>query len=171
MDRNILRVVEKLEQLPEVRQGKAAAFVRQRMGDAASLLSRRGYIAAQVLRCNEALQRLIALCYEVEHNRLINVDSVTGRLRIGAPMGDDGWRHYGLRRSEARIMRHILFDRQAQWQPSQRPPLFMYERFRWYINLFDYGSIEHAQWWLQHSQITVSEWLQHAEQHADQYAG
>jgi len=77
-------------------------------------LSRRGLAAAKAELFNNALAALADLCLEWETNdRRANVD-VDGRLLVPVPWGDAGYKVWGLRVTEARILRRIMLQRAAQ---------------------------------------------------------
>lgn len=76
-------------------------------------LSRRGLAAAKAELFNNALAALADLCMEWETaDRRANVD-VDGRLLVPVPWGDAGYRVWGLRVTEARILRRIMLQRAA----------------------------------------------------------
>ena len=75
-------------------------------------LSRRGRGATKAEVFNHALTALAELCLEWDGDRRANVD-VDGRLLVPAPWGDSGYKVWGLRVTEARILRHIMLQRAA----------------------------------------------------------
>ena len=76
-------------------------------------LSRRGLAAAKAELFNNARAALADLCMEWETaDRRANVD-VDGRLLVPVPWGDAGYRVWGLRVTEARILRRIMLQRAA----------------------------------------------------------
>jgi hypothetical protein len=144
------------ERKPEIRESRPREYVKQRIAESAANLSRAGVLAARVELINEALCRLAELAYELDTDgTLANVDSVTYRLLIPAPWGRSGYIRWGLRQHEATTLRAILRTRQAS--PS-RPPLFTFDAQSWYVNMYDYNTLQTAQWWLQKSPITLKEW-------------
>ncbi len=102
---------------------------------------------------NEALARLVQLCYEQDAGGYCNLDSATGRILIPLPWGSNGASRWGLRPQEANILRQVLFD----WQ-HDAPSLLNYDRTRksWFINLFDFGNYHLAKRWLAVHQITIA---------------
>ncbi len=62
---------------------------------------------------NEALCRVVALAYETDAGGLCNLDAATGKILFALPWGRNGASQWGLRQSEANILRQILFDWQA----------------------------------------------------------
>ncbi len=102
---------------------------------------------------NEALARLVALAYETDNGGLANIDNVTGKILIPLPWGSNGASRWGLRPSEANILRQVLFD----WQ-HDAPSLLNYDRTRksWFINLFDFGNYHLAKRWLAVHQVTIA---------------
>lgn len=96
-------------------------------------LSRRGQAAAKVELLNHCLTAATDLCLECdEDGRPANVDSITGAVLVPLPWGEGGYRRWGLRITEARILRHILRQRANH----DRPPLFDYDAGarRWMID-------------------------------------
>ena len=77
-------------------------------------LSRRGLAATKAELFNNALAALADLCMEWETtDRRANVD-LDGRLLVPVPWGDSGYKVWGLRVTEARILRRIMLQRAAQ---------------------------------------------------------
>lgn len=130
---------------------------RQRAEDVAKRLSRRGHIQARCELANEATSKLIDLCYQRDTDGVAcNVDRRTGRLLVPAPWGRLGHAHYGLRRSEAVILRAYMFT----LEDGGQPPLFSYDRLDrgWYLNNLDYRAYDQAvAYWRKH-QIDVAAW-------------
>jgi hypothetical protein len=102
---------------------------------------------------NEALARLIQLCYEQDAGGFCNIDGATGRILIPLPWGRNGQAKWGLRPQEANILRQVLFD----WEQCP-PTLLRYDRTRksWFINLFDFGNYHLAKRWLTQRQISIT---------------
>jgi hypothetical protein len=102
---------------------------------------------------NEALARLVQLCYEEDAGGLANIDNVTGKIFIPLPWGRNGQGKWGLRPQEANILRQVLFD----WEQCP-PSLLRYDRTRksWFVNLRDYANIHLAKRWLTQRQITIA---------------
>ena len=128
------------------------------MRQVAQSLSRRNADAAVCELMNEALQRVVDLAFEEDTGGLINIDNVTGRILFPLPWGRKGYRQWGMRPLEARIMRTILVG----WieVPRGMPPLFMYEAAsrNWRINLVDYPDRRAASRWLPRHTVRVSEY-------------
>lgn len=101
---------------------------------------------------NEALARLMQLAYERDAGGYCNMDSTTGKLLIPLPWGRNGAGKWGLKPTEANILRQVLFD----WQ-EQGEALFLYDRTRksWFVNLRDHANIHLAKGWLTRNQVTV----------------
>lgn len=79
--------------------------------EAAKHLSRRGLAATKAELFNHALAALAELCMEWETDtRRANVD-VDGRLLVPVPWGDAGYKVWGLRVTEARVLRRIMLQR------------------------------------------------------------
>lgn len=102
---------------------------------------------------NEALARLVLLVYETDAGGLCNIDVTTGRILIPLPFGRLGHAKWGLRPSEANILRQVLFD----WQ-YPGPALFLYDKTRraWFVNLYDYGDVDAAKVWLGKHQVSIA---------------
>jgi hypothetical protein len=77
----------------------------------------------------------------------------TGKLLIPLPWGSNGGQRWGLRPSEANVLRHILFD----WQ-CEAHPLFEYDRLRraWFVHLAAYANYHLAKGWLKRHQVTIA---------------
>lgn len=115
---------------------------RGRLADVAHQLNRKGVAMAQAELCNEAVCKVIALCYQQDDDgRACNVDHVSGRLLIPAPWGRAGRRQYGLRPSEGNTLRAYLYFLEEKRTP---PPLFTYDRRNWWLNVFDYPRLDGA---------------------------
>jgi hypothetical protein len=102
---------------------------------------------------NEALARLVQLCYEEDAGGFCNIDGATGRILIPLPNGRNGRTRWGLRPQEANILRQVLFD----WD-HDGSSLLRYDRTRksWFINLFDFGNYHLAKRWVALHQITIA---------------
>jgi hypothetical protein len=108
---------------------------------------------------NEAIHALTALCYEVDPTAavLCNVDEESGRILLPMPCGSRGRYQWGLRRTEADVLRLILF---AYMNNKQSAPLYVYDAVSrgWYINLFDYPTLKRAHHWVQRCPVTPDSW-------------
>ena len=121
---------------------------------AAESLSLRNVDGATCELLNEALGRLVVLAYEQDAGgTFCNVDAATGKLLIPLPWGSNGGQRWGLRPSEANVLRYILFA----WQ-SEAQPLFEYDRMRraWFVNLTAYANYHMAKGWLKRHQVTIA---------------
>lgn len=145
------RLIETLERKTEISVAQPERHTALRK--AAEKLSLHNVDAAVVEVLNEALARLLLLAYTTDAGGLCNVDAVTGRLLVPAPMGRNGQAKWGIRPSEANVLRQILFD----WHEEERSCLFCYDRSRraWYVDLGDYPSAGIAKGWLRAHQISV----------------
>lgn len=101
---------------------------------------------------NEALTRMVHLAYDGDAGGFCNVDGTTGRVLIPLPWGRNGKAKWGLRTSEADILREILFT----WE-REGVSLFHYDRARrsWFVMLRDYANIHLAKKWLATHQVSV----------------
>ncbi len=102
---------------------------------------------------NEALARLVQLCYEQDAGGFCNIDGATGRILIPLPWGRNGQGKWGLRPQEANILRQVLFD----WEQDSQT-LLRYDRTRksWFVNLPEYSNYHLAKRWLAVHQITIA---------------
>ncbi len=102
---------------------------------------------------NEALCRVVALAYETDAGGLCNLDAATGKILFALPWGRNGASQWGLRQSEANILRQVLFD----WQAAGST-LLHYDRTRrsWFVNLRDHANIHLAKRWLTQHQIDIA---------------
>ena len=134
---------------------KAAPERHTGLRGVAENLSRRVYDQATVELLTEALHRLVALAYEADAAGFVNVDGVTGRLLIPAPMGKAGHKQWGLYPSERKTLGIILRGRQAAGNG-----LFLYDRGRraWCVNLAQYPTRRAALAYLKHRPIELEEY-------------
>ncbi len=97
------------ERKEEIVTARLLRFGRQRLADVSAELSRRGAAAAKAELANEAVGKLIGLCYERDTDgQPCNVEVGTGRLLVPAPWGRRGRDYYGLRPSEGNVLRVYL---------------------------------------------------------------
>jgi hypothetical protein len=146
-----------------INQAHPAAHVAQRQGllnTAAAGLSRRGIMAAKAELANQALLTLVNVLYEADTDgKPANVDPHDGRIMVPVPWGRMGCRRWGLRASEGRALRWIVFNRTAA--VSVRPLLDYDAGARhWYLNLRTYPVLRPALVYLQNNPVTVDEWRQ-----------
>jgi hypothetical protein len=101
---------------------------------------------------NEALARLVQLCYEQDAGGFCNIDGATGRLLIPLPWGRNGQGKWGLRPQEANILRQVLFD----WE-ADGSSLLRYDRTRksWFVALDSFPNYHLAKRWLTQHQVSV----------------
>jgi hypothetical protein len=118
-------------------------------------LSRRLYDEATIELLTEALHRLVSLAYEADAAGFVNIDGVTGRLLIPAPMGKAGHKLWGLYPSERKTLGRILRVRQEAGDA-----LFVYDRGRraWCVNLAHYPTRRAALAYLQQHPIGLEEY-------------
>jgi hypothetical protein len=144
-----------------INQAHPAAHVTQRAGllnTAAAAVSRRGVMAAKAELANGALLALVRVLYEPDTDgRPANFDPAGGRVLVPLPWGRMGGERWGLRASEARALRYIMFNRTAATSPA---PLLDYdaEGRHWCLSLSNYPAQRWALQYLQQHPITVDEW-------------
>lgn len=146
-----------LERKVAVRDAKARAYLQQRIGDAATNLSRRGDLAAKVELANEAICNFISKVYTREPDgEWVYIDPITYRILIVKPWGDSGWKTSGLLRSEARTVSRILMSRVRRGDPV----LFDFNSVtrEWYLNLALFRSYEAAISYTERFPIRIKEW-------------
>ena len=151
----------------DIRTSSPGAYVKQRIADAANALSLAGQMAARVELANEALCKLVELCYQPDDdNRAANVDVVTHRVLIPLPWGSAGWKRWGLRYHEALVFRAIMLGRQGV-TPGGVVPLFVYDGTTrsWHLNVQDYRGLADGLAWLQAGQISLPEWKRYLRQY------
>jgi hypothetical protein len=140
-----------IQEFAERKEGIASSTLRagrQRLGNVAAQLSRRGAMKARAELCNEAVGVAIRLCYESDTGGgPANVDSATGRILIPLPWGEKGHRAYGLRSTEQRALRAYMQDLQNH-KPAGAP-IFCYDPLTrcWYLNYFDHNSASALAYW------------------------
>lgn len=140
------------------RKGTIAQASPQRrtaLRNAAESLSLRNVDQAVCELLNEALARLILLCYEQNEHGYCNIDGRTGRILIPVPWGKAGYAHWSLTPTEGDTMRRIMLTRARVGLP-----LFAFDRGRraWFLNLADFpeGAVVLAQ--LKEWEISVGEY-------------
>ena len=121
----------------------------------AQRLTRRGVAGAKVELVNTALLTLTDLLYETdEDGRPANVDA-DGRVLVPLPWGRLGYRHWGMRRTEANALRWLMMNRAAQ----QGEPWLVYDQSArcWLLNLA-YDSRRTALAYWRQLPVTLGEW-------------
>lgn len=134
------------------------------MRAATESLSRAVLFRAHCEVLNEAIMRYVELCYELDSaERWVNIDR-TGMVLRPAPWGRLGQRAWGLRRTEANVLRAMMQSHVARHDKGREPALFLYgENRRWYVNLVDFPSERAAMDWARSHQVTVANWRYHTE--------
>jgi hypothetical protein len=120
----------------------------------AQKLTRRGVMAAKVELVNQALLTLADLVYEIDDDaRWANVDD-DGRVLIPLPWGRLGYRHWGLRRTEANALRWVMLQRSTHGEPW-----LVYDAGArcWLLNLAYSARRQGLAYWRQ-LPITLAEW-------------
>ena len=150
-DNGIVRIIQRKEGIAQAAPERHTAVRR-----AADSLSLRNVDKATTELLNEALARLVVLCYERgDDGRLCNVDPATGRVLVPVPWGKMGYARWGLTPTEGDTMRRIMLTRARVGLP-----LFAFDRGRraWFLNLADFpeGAVVLAQ--LKEWEISVGEY-------------
>ncbi len=138
-------------------------YVKQQLAITADNLSKAGHVAGQCLVVNEALLIAVSLLYQKDADGAwSNVDAVTYRIMIPMPWCSCGWRHYGLRQWQGRVLRTILVKRVGE--RSARPALFDYnaEGNSWHLDIASYSNAELAARFMKLEVIKLSEWRHYA---------
>ncbi len=158
--------MQDLHQILETKPTIAAAAPSRHtpLRQAAVRLSNRNRAAAKAELLNTALQRLTALCYDMDAREggapplAWNVDGRDGRILVPVPMGSVGRTMYGLRRIERDTLRAILLSHDSAEGDA---PLYLYDGVSnlWMLNIFDYRTVEAAREWLKRNRVTARQWL------------
>lgn len=156
---NVAAIQRTIKRKPTVAGAVAniSAYVDNKLGEAASNLSRGAIIKARLTIVNEAMMGLIQLLYELdESGHPVNVEPTTGRVLVPVPWGSSGWAKWKLKQHEGRTLRKVL-DRRMR--ASERVAMFLYSGAsgRWHINR-RYGTPEQAKVYFRQQPITVKEW-------------
>lgn len=147
-----------VDRLPAI-TGAALRSGRRRAADQSHRLSRAGAMGAAAERCNEAINRLIQLAYQVDEDTgdLCNVDAVTGVFeRFPMPWGRS-YRDWGLYRTEAAVL--ALHVKRLQ-SSATVAPLWTYDDLtrRWGVNFFDYPSAAAALAYWKRAELTAKDY-------------
>lgn len=153
----VVEAVKALEQKDRVVASQP--MNKSRTVSLADKLGRQGLAMAEAEALNEALMKLIDLCYLEEHGRLVNVDQYTGRIvpELPVPWNSRNYKRYGLmRREQADVLRWVMMyyskrgEALFQYSPSAR---------RWHLNLAAYPTKHDALAWLSRHEMTAGRWL------------
>lgn len=131
---------------------------KQRMSQAAEQLNRAGTLQAQLGVAEGALVALVTVLYATDADgQPANYDLATGRILIPLPWGSSGWKHWGLRKSEAAHLRKVLLGRAAMRRPA---PLFAHdqETRQWFLDYETYQTADTALMWVQAFGPQLGEW-------------
>jgi hypothetical protein len=145
-----------IDQIQDIRRAAPDTYVRQRVQDHADRLSRAAQVQAAVELANEAVCRAATICYESVDRQPVNVDQHTYRILIPLPWGDSGYRYWGMRSAEARVLRAVLMGR-VHSEPLVA--LFDYSDRQWFLNAAVYKSAAVALDYLKRNPIVAREWL------------
>lgn len=143
-------ITKTMERKVELSQAAPQRAVSLRAAAQAISLHNIDMAACELL--NEALARLVELCYQQDAGGYCNVDNATGRILIPLPHGRAGHAKWGLRPQEANVMREVLFA----WE-KDTPSLLTYDRMRrsWFVNLKEYANMHLAKRWLAQHQVDI----------------
>lgn len=157
----VTQLPRELARTEHIQRAQPTPAVPPRLGHlaaAAQQLSRRGLAAAKVELVNAALLALADHLYDRDPDGVpVHYDPHTGRIGSALPWGPRGYKIWGLRSSESRALRHIMFERTLpndpqpwlDWDPDSRG---------WLVNLRGYLSLGRAVIYLQHYPVTLAEW-------------
>lgn len=142
-----------------------ASYVKQRLQVLATTSSYAGLAQAQVDVLTEALLRTTALLYEKDSDGVLaNVDRYTFKILRPVPWGSNGWKLWGVKALEAKVLRAILLDRSPRTVPREALYLYIKEEQRWHLNVEQYQNYEQALQFLGLKQetITLAKWRDYA---------
>jgi hypothetical protein len=144
---------------PVATAAKVDRFLRDSIGDAAAVQSRRVLAAAQAELDNRALRRFCEMLYEERRTgELWNVGD-GGQILIPTPWSRTRYAAYGLTDHGGRVLRSIMVWRLGAL-PAYRRWLEL-DGGRWYLNLRYYGTHQAAKEWMREWAITGDLWLEH----------
>lgn len=126
----------------------------QRQFSQAGAISRKTLYEAVAGVCNASLTALVPILYEGFGDRLMNVDPATWLILIPAPWGGSGYRRYGLRSTEAAVLRRLMRLRQKK-NDHVHWVFYDPEARRWCLNLADYPTEAHASAYLDANPVTA----------------
>jgi hypothetical protein len=158
-----MELKQMVERVVDIRNARPSKYVRQRVQEAAQELSRAGDLQMRVELANEALMAFTSILYHADTDqRPANIDPVTWRLLVPAPWGSAGWRVWGLRSWEARVLRQIL---RIRCDTRKHVNLFDYNDAlkSWHLNIGCYRTRTEALAYLKQYPITLEEWRKHAD--------
>lgn len=149
-------VEQTLQTIDQIRNAPTpGAYIRQRIQVSADELSNKARVEGMLAVANEALARLAVKLYETVEYIPVNVDSRTYKILIPVPWGDSGYHAWGLRSTEARVIRWILMAR-CKRAPDQA--LYTFRDRYWYVNGDTYPSAAAALDYLKSNPINMREW-------------
>ncbi|HAJ36330.1 MAG TPA: hypothetical protein DCL15_11620 [Chloroflexi bacterium] len=132
----------------------------------AERLTRRGVAAAKAELVNNAVLTLVNMVYETDEDGVwSNVDG-DGRVLIPLPWGRLGYRHWGLRRTEANALRWLMMQRAARGEPWL---VYDGEARCWLLNLA-YPTRRTALAYWRQLPITLAEWRAASDATRSQWA-
>ena len=147
---------------PVASAARVDRFIKQKVGDAATVQSRRVLAAANAELANRALRRFFELLYdETADGALCNLGQ-DGRVLIAAPWSRTRHAAYGLTDHAARVLRSVITARLAAMPWRFQIMHLDADSGRWCVNLKHYGNLPAALDWLaQHGAVTSDLWLKH----------
>ena len=142
---------------PLATAAKVDRFVKNKVGAAAEVQSRKVAAAAQAELANRAMRRFVELVYdETSEGVLCNLGD-GGRVLLPAPWSRTRHRAYGLSDHGARVLRIIITAKLDAMPAKYR--LLTCEGGRWYLNM-EFGSLGAGLGWLRsRGKVSPDDWL------------
>lgn len=126
-------------------------------------ISNKAKIERTVAEANMWLGELVKVCFERIDNSPVNVDPLRRRLRVVTPWSNAGAKKWGLRASEALVLRSIVLER-------AKSDGFVFdfnsETHTWHLST-DYRSEQQALSYLERVPISAKEWLRFENRYRD----
>jgi len=157
----VTQLPRELARIEDTQRAQPVPAHQPRLGNlaaAAQQLSRRGLAAAKAELVNAALLALAEHLYARDPDGApVHYDPHTGRTGTALPWGPRGYKIWGLRSSEGKALRWIMFQRTLptdpqpwlDWDPDSRG---------WVVNLRSYPSLGRAVIYLQQHPVSLAEW-------------
>lgn len=146
---------------PAATAARVDKFIKQKVGDAAGVQSRRVLAAANAELANRALHRFFELLYDETADGVLCNIGEEGRVLIPAPWSRTRHDAYGLTDHGARVLRSIMTARLAAMPWRFQVMHLDAAAGRWRVNLKHYGNLAAALGWLDQWPVTADLWLKH----------